>query len=52
MPKISELPNNAELTGNELIAIVQDGETRQITLTELTQWIANWIINNSGGGGS
>ena len=33
MPRISELPTNAELTGNELIALVQDGETRQIALS-------------------
>ena len=34
MPRISELPTNAELTGNETIAIVQDGETRQVPLSE------------------
>ena len=33
MPRISELPTNAELTGNELIALVQDGETRQVALS-------------------
>lgn len=33
MPRISELPSNAELTGNETLAIVQDGETRQIALS-------------------
>jgi hypothetical protein len=33
MPRISELPTNAELTGNETIAIVQDGETRQVALS-------------------
>ena len=33
MPRISELPNHAELTGNELIALVQDGETRQVALS-------------------
>ena len=33
MPRISELPTNAELTGNELIALVQDGETRQVPLS-------------------
>ncbi len=33
MPRISELPTNTELTGNELIAVVQDGETRQVALS-------------------
>ena len=33
MPRISELPTNAELTGDELIAVVQNGETRQVPLS-------------------
>lgn len=34
MPRISELPNSTELTGDETIVIVQDGETRQVALTD------------------
>ena len=63
MPRISELPTNAELTGDELIAVVQNGETRQVPLSaaliarhpvslDNARWIkssdANTLINNSG----
>ena len=33
MPRISELPTNSELTGAEVIVVVQDGETRQVALS-------------------
>jgi hypothetical protein len=33
MPKLSQLPNNTELTGDETIVIVQAGITRQVTLS-------------------
>ena len=33
MPSISELPMPTELTGNELLVVVQDGETRQVALS-------------------
>lgn len=33
MPRLSELPINADLTSNEIMVVVQDGETRQITLS-------------------
>jgi hypothetical protein len=33
MPRISELPSNAELTGSETLVVVQDGETRQVALS-------------------
>ncbi len=33
MPKISELPTHAELTGDEMIAVVQADETRQVALS-------------------
>lgn len=35
MPKISELDSDQPLTGAELIAIVQDGETRKAPLSDL-----------------
>lgn len=35
MPKISELPEDQPLTGQERIPIVQNGETRQVTLADL-----------------
>ncbi len=35
MPRLSKLPTNATLTGNETIAIVQDEETRQVALAEV-----------------
>jgi hypothetical protein len=34
--KISELPLSGTVSGTELVPIVQDGETRQITLSEIT----------------
>ncbi|MFZ4790830.1 MAG: hypothetical protein ACOYMW_08065 [Candidatus Competibacteraceae bacterium] len=33
MPRISALPTNTALTGDELIAVVQNGETRQVALS-------------------
>jgi hypothetical protein len=33
MPRISELPLSNPLTSDEAIAIVQDGETRQVALS-------------------
>ena len=62
MPRISELPINAELTGDELIALVQDGETRQVALSaaliarhpvslDNARWMkssySNTLLNNS-----
>jgi hypothetical protein len=35
MPRISELPNAQPLTGNELVTLVQNGETRKAALTDL-----------------
>lgn len=35
MPKISELPLDQPLTGDETLALVQNGETRQATLNDL-----------------
>ncbi|CAK0777864.1 hypothetical protein CCP4SC76_6480007 [Gammaproteobacteria bacterium] len=35
MPKISELPNNENLAGYETIPIVQDGQTRQVMISDL-----------------
>ncbi|MDR1145984.1 MAG: hypothetical protein LBK71_07620 [Verrucomicrobiales bacterium] len=35
--KISELPAAGELSGDELIPVVQDGETRKATVTELVE---------------
>ena len=34
--KISELPLSGTVSGTELVPIVQDGETRQITLSEIS----------------
>jgi hypothetical protein len=34
MPKLSELPANIELTGAEIIVVVQDSETRKVALSE------------------
>jgi hypothetical protein len=33
MPKLTELPANAALTGAEIIVVVQNGETRQVALS-------------------
>lgn len=35
MPRITELPEHGPMTGAELVAIVQDGETRQVSVTLL-----------------
>lgn len=52
MPKISELPASQGLTGTEIIAVVQDGETRNMTLADLVgeqQAIkCRWVNSNYG----
>ncbi|CAK0744380.1 hypothetical protein CCP4SC76_140002 [Gammaproteobacteria bacterium] len=56
MPKISELPGNAGLTGAELIPIVQGGETRKVNLGELANMSVppsirgiRWFHDSEGG---
>ncbi|CAK0782143.1 hypothetical protein CCP4SC76_810011 [Gammaproteobacteria bacterium] len=56
MPKISELPGNAGLTGDELIPIVQGGETRKVNLGELANMSVppsirgiRWFHDSEGG---
>ena len=57
MPRISELPNNGDLTGYELVPIVQDGQTRHAMISELlvsprvaSLNNARWVTSNYGGG--
>lgn len=47
MPRISELPNNTLLSGTELLALVQDGETRQATLADVLAVPRQPAVNNA-----
>lgn len=47
MPKISELPVGTALTGEETIAVVQNGETRKISMSTLVQGATVPSLNNA-----
>lgn len=54
MPRITELPNNAALTGAEVLAIVQDGETRHVSVADIASLPlpaaavnARWLRSNA-----